>query len=96
LGAGLIYSNCGLTNFESIYSLNSVLIQASGAENLTFDSMHVEGNALKNSTNNENILSLLKTVFTSNGEQIRSGMDLGYLLIFVGLLFKISAAPMHH
>jgi NADH-ubiquinone oxidoreductase chain 2 len=56
LGAGLIYSFTGLTNFESIYSLISV----------------------------------------SDSYNIIQGLNLGIILIFVGFLFKIAAAPLHN
>jgi len=59
LGASLIYSYTGLTNFESIYSLILVL------------------------SNNNTILQNV-------------GLNLGLILIFVGLLFKIAAAPLHN
>ena len=56
LGAGLIYTFTGLTNFESIYSLISV----------------------------------------SDSYNIIQGLSLGFILIFVGFLFKIAAAPLHN
>jgi len=62
LGAGLIYTFTGLTNFESIYSLISVTISS----DLVFGS-----------------------------QQIISGVSLGLILIFIGFLFKIAAAPLH-
>src|ERR1700674_1687215 len=55
LGAGLIYTFTGLTNFESIYSLISV----------------------------------------SDSNNIIQGLSLGLILIIVGFLFKIAAAPLH-
>jgi len=60
LGAGLIYTFTGLTNFESIYSLISVSI--------SLDLMY---------------------------GSIISGVSLGIILIFIGFLFKIAAAPLH-
>jgi NADH-ubiquinone oxidoreductase chain 2 len=60
LGAGLIYSYTGLTNFESIYSLMSVAM-------------------LANDTT----------------QDIISGVSLGLIFMFIGLLFKIAAAPLH-
>lgn len=66
LGAGLIYAYTGLTNFESIYSLTSVI----GSPLLT--------GAL-----------FLKT-------NILQGLYLGIILIIIGFLFKISAAPLHN
>jgi len=56
LGAGLIYSFTGLTNFESIYNLISV----------------------------------------SDITNINQGLSLGLILIVVGFLFKIAAAPLHN
>jgi NADH-ubiquinone oxidoreductase chain 2 len=56
LGAGLIYSFTGLTNFESIYSLISV----------------------------------------SEINYIIQGLSLGLIIIIVGFLFKIAAAPLHN
>jgi NADH-ubiquinone oxidoreductase chain 2 len=56
LGAGLIYSFSGLTNFESIYSIISV----------------------------------------SDSFNIIQGLNLGFILIFIGFLFKIAAAPLHN
>jgi NADH-ubiquinone oxidoreductase chain 2 len=58
LGIGLIYSYTGLTNFESIYLLNSI----SGIDQPT----------------------------------VLQGLSLGLIIIFVGFLFKIAAAPLHH
>ena len=56
LGAGIIYSFTGLTNFESIYTLVSV----------------------------------------SDSLSITQGLNLGLIIIIVGFLFKISAAPLHN
>jgi NADH-ubiquinone oxidoreductase chain 2 len=56
LGAGLIYSYSGLTNFESIYSL----------------------------------------IFVSENNSIIQVLNLGFIFIIVGLLFKIAAAPLHN
>jgi NADH-ubiquinone oxidoreductase chain 2 len=61
LGASLIYTYTGLTNFESIYSLISV--SAYGAVNT-----------------NEIII----------------GLSLGLILVIIGFLFKIAAAPLHY
>jgi NADH-ubiquinone oxidoreductase chain 2 len=56
LGAALLYTFTGLTNFESIYSLISV-------------------------------------AYTNN---IVQGITLGLILIIIGFLFKIAAAPLHN
>jgi NADH-ubiquinone oxidoreductase chain 2 len=58
LGIGLIYSYTGLTNFESLYLLNSI----SGIDQPT----------------------------------VLQGLSLGLIIIFVGFLFKIAAAPLHN
>jgi NADH-ubiquinone oxidoreductase chain 2 len=44
-------------------------------------------------TNFESIYSLLSV---SNNNSIVQGLTLGFIFIFVGLLFKISAAPLHN
>ena len=56
LGAGIVYSYTGLTQFESIYNLISV----------------------------------------SNNTDIIQGLSLGFIIIIVGFLFKIAAAPLHN
>ena len=60
LGVALIYSYTGITNFESLYSLSSVI----------------------------NVFSI--------HEPVSLGITLGILFIFLGLLFKIAAAPLHN
>jgi NADH-ubiquinone oxidoreductase chain 2 len=60
LGVALIYSYTGITNFESLYSLSSVI----------------------------NVFSI--------HEPVSVGITLGILFIFLGLLFKIAAAPLHN
>jgi len=60
LGASLIYTYTGLTNFESIYSLISI-----------------------SATHNYN-------------NDIIIGLSLGLILIIIGFLFKIAAAPLHY
>jgi NADH-ubiquinone oxidoreductase chain 2 len=56
LGAGLIYSYTGITSFEGLYSLITVI----------------------------------------SDNEVLQGLQLGLILIFIGLLFKISAAPFHN
>lgn len=63
LGASLIYTYTGLTNFESIYSLISV--SAYGAVNMGFADIII-------------------------------GLSLGLILVIIGFLFKIAAAPLHY
>jgi NADH-ubiquinone oxidoreductase chain 2 len=58
LGSGLIYSYTGVTNFESLYLLNSIS--------------------------------------DLDQEYVIQGLSLGLIIIFVGFLFKIAAAPLHN
>jgi len=58
LGSGLIYSYTGVTNFESLYLLNSIS--------------------------------------DIDQQYIIQGLSLGLIIIFVGFLFKIAAAPLHN
>ena len=58
LGSGLIYSYTGVTNFESLYILNSIS--------------------------------------DIDQQYVIQGLSLGLIIIFVGFLFKIAAAPLHN
>jgi NADH-ubiquinone oxidoreductase chain 2 len=58
LGSGLIYSYTGVTNFESLYILNSIS--------------------------------------DMDQQYVIQGLSLGLIIIFVGFLFKIAAAPLHN
>jgi NADH-ubiquinone oxidoreductase chain 2 len=58
LGSGLIYSYTGVTNFESLYLLNSIS--------------------------------------DVDQQYVIQGLSLGLIIIFVGFLFKIAAAPLHN
>jgi NADH-ubiquinone oxidoreductase chain 2 len=65
LGIGIVYSYTGVTNFESLYLINSALP-------------------------NGNYLATLSVGST------QECVSLGLILIFVGFLFKIAAAPLHN
>ena len=58
LGSGLIYSYTGVTNFESLYLLNSI--------------------------------------YDIDQQYVIQGLSLGLIIIFIGFLFKIAAAPLHN
>ena len=84
LGTGLIYSFTGLTNLESIYSLVSV--------------SDCEAEALSLSAS-EAMLGVPSASTPSCGSyatNITQGLNLGLIIIIIGFLFKISAAPLHH
>jgi NADH-ubiquinone oxidoreductase chain 2 len=67
LGIGLIYAYTGLTQYESLYLLNSSILS--------------------------NIQSLMNI---SELPISIGGFNIGLILIFIGLLFKIAAAPLHN
>lgn len=58
LGTGIVYSYTGITNFESLYLINSIS--------------------------------------DLDQQYIIQGLSLGLILIFVGFLFKMAAAPLHN
>lgn len=80
LGAGLIYTFTGLTNFESLYSLISVSLDLNNLINEVNESYTFDG---------------LDLYSVSQSQQIISGVSLGIIFIFIGFLFKIGAAPFH-
>lgn len=105
LGIALVYSFTGLTSFESLYSLVSVLSISKGsiAELSSLSSLVTEMDplALSNlgqtaSVTGEEDLNLTFISTTSNAENILQGISLGLILIVVGFLFKIAAAPFHN
>jgi NADH-ubiquinone oxidoreductase chain 2 len=63
--------------------LSSCLILLGGALVYTFTGL----------TNFESISSLISVVYSNN---INQGITLGILIIIIGLLFKIAAAPLHN
>lgn len=81
LGSGLIYAFTGLTQFESIYSLISALF----SEVLL--------------TLAPSFTALRGASFHPAGAEINNiiqGLSLGIILIIIGFLFKIAAAPLHN
>jgi NADH:ubiquinone oxidoreductase subunit 2 (subunit N) len=110
-GSGLIYAFTGLTNFESIYSLischisdvnflpngidlsniNTLISQTIGEKNQQNDII-IE--LLNNKLNiDKSNLEVILDVINNNYIQ---GFFLGLIIIFIGFLFKISAAPLHN
>lgn len=80
LGTGLIYSYTGLTNFDSIHSLISVT-----------DVINYTGEGAYNNVINSTI-NILGTAHLN----VIEGFILGLIIMLVGLLFKVSAAPLHN
>lgn len=110
-GSGLIYAFTGLTNFESIYSLischisdvnflpdgidlssiNTLISQTIGEIDQRNDII-IE--LLNNKLNiDKSNLEIILDVINNNYIQ---GFFLGLIIIFIGFLFKISAAPLHN
>jgi NADH-ubiquinone oxidoreductase chain 2 len=95
LGAALVYSLTGLTGFDSIYSLVSTLSSINplsyvsslaGISNLGVETSSITlGEVIGNYS-----VSLTSTKF------FHLGLSLGLILIVVGYLFKIAAAPFHN
>lgn len=83
LGAGLVYSYTGLTNFESLYTLFSVFNL--NEPSIMPLSLFFEGGEW--SVGND---------FTSNLTEIKNGFTIGLIITIVGFLFKVSAAPFHN
>jgi len=84
LGCGIIYSYTGLTNFESIYSIISTSNYVFQLTNdLSVSHSLLPGFALSSSND-----YLIQTAI--------QGLSLGLILIFIGFLFKIAAAPLHN
>jgi NADH:ubiquinone oxidoreductase subunit 2 (subunit N) len=111
LGLALVYTLTGLTSFESLYSLLSVLsinnssivglsslvteIDPLSLESLSNTPLSLSVNALINEGSFKESVSLLSTNPVGR-ENIIQGISLGLILIVVGFLFKIAAAPFHN
>lgn len=85
LGTGIIYAVTGLTDFNSIYSIVSVL-----------SSMPEE--FLHPLISDSVISGSLDSIYGSYAltENFNLGLSLGFIFIIVGFLFKIAAAPFHN
>ena len=87
LGAAIVYSYSGLTNLDSIYSLISVssVPNISNKINITLPPLSSAGSC--------------PTLFRGAAAAAAGGgggITLGFILIIIGFLFKISAAPLHN
>ena len=80
LGSAIIYSYTGLTNFESIFSLISSQIYNNNLE---------INNIIFSNINIQSEYNLINTNYIQ-------AVSLGLIIIFIGFLFKISAAPLHN
>jgi len=107
LGLALVYAFTGLTSFESLYSLLSVLSISKGSV-LGLSSLVTEVDPFSLENLNNTPLSLNGALngreetfsffssYLSERENISQGISLGLILIVVGFLFKIAGAPFHN
>jgi NADH-ubiquinone oxidoreductase chain 2 len=107
LGSAIIYSYTGLTQFESINTLMSILNIDSLSSNANvplWESLHtdmlrntmVEGNKL--GLENTSLHNILESVNIYNGDyalNINKAFTIGLIILIIGFLFKISAAPFY-
>lgn len=89
LGCGIIYSYTGLTNFESIYSI----ISTSNSMSLIANNLSVSHSLL---VAEANATTTGFALMGANASAAIQGLSLGLILIFIGFLFKIAAAPLHN
>jgi len=93
LGAALVYNFTGLTNFESIYSLISVLSMTSEAA-VEFSNLLPSSPSLTGDWSGSEALELVGNL--SFSDNISQGLSLGLIFIIIGFLFKIAGAPFHN
>jgi NADH-ubiquinone oxidoreductase chain 2 len=82
LGIGLVYSYSGFTSLESIYSF--IVFNGNFFDFITNFNLETLQDILS-------ITAVKKQIFLS-----KNAVELGLLLIIIGFLFKIGAAPLHN
>ena len=108
LGSGLVYALTGLTGFDSLYSLISSMNIISLENNplnlgenfpilakLRPDYNDIMSLSYGNTSLQRTYSEIFKEMVTVS-KDFQLGLSLGLILIFSGLLFKISAAPFHN
>ena len=93
LGAALVYNFTGLTNFESIYSLISVLSMTSEVA-VEVSNLLPSSPSLTGDWSGSEALELVGNL--SFSDNISQGLSLGLIFIIIGFLFKIAGAPFHN
>ena len=83
LGIALLYINSGTTNIENIYVINNI------SDIFTYNTLYENTSELSNSSfiYSSDLYSFISVQYTY--------IQIGLILISVGFLFKISAAPFH-
>ncbi len=97
LGAALVYHFTGLTNFESIYSLISVLSMTSESAipgGVELSNLFPSSSSLTGGWSRSEALELVGNL--SFSDNISQGLSLGLIFIIIGFLFKIAGAPFHN
>ena len=104
LGSGIIYSYTGLTNFESIFDIFSIIYNYTclppyfyepNIVNLLKETESLDKNFLFNSLSAARSAGNT-TYFLKNSGEVLFGLTLGIIFIISGFLFKIAAAPFHN
>jgi NADH-ubiquinone oxidoreductase chain 2 len=100
LGIVIIYSSTGLSTFEDIFSLNSVIEIASVNLPSSIDTASIV-NTQNMEYANTNIDEIKNMIVLSEANNIKVetplllSLTIGLILIFTGFLLKIAAAPFH-
>jgi NADH-ubiquinone oxidoreductase chain 2 len=105
LGSAIIYSYTGLTQFESINTLMSILNIDSLSSNTNaplWESLHyivpdtiVEGSKLSLEEQNLKVLESVNIYHGDYALNINQAFTIGLIILIIGFLFKISAAPFY-
>jgi hypothetical protein len=95
LGGALVYALTGLTGFDSIYSLVSTLSSINPFSYISNLSDISNLGAISESQSVGEIVGNYSTA-VSTTKVFHLGLSLGLILIVVGFLFKIAAAPFHN
>lgn len=104
LGSGIIYSYTGLTNFESIFDIFSIIYNYTclppyfyepSILNFLKETESLDKNFLFNSLSAARSAGNTSYLLKNSGE-VLFGLTLGIIFIISGFLFKIAAAPFHN
>src|SRR6201994_3310928 len=84
LGISLLYINSGTTNLENIYIINNI------SDIFTYNLLYMNHNDISLVVDNNSIKELSSLIFTQY-----LYLQIALVIMSVGFLFKISAAPFH-
>jgi len=89
LGLSFLYINSGSTNLDGLYLINNIITSDNDLLSLFLSS---GDNALKS---NESVNSILMNLSVLNLNHYQHTIQFSMIILTVGFLFKISAAPFH-